>query len=254
MSQIAETVVLLVLLLKRNRTFWLMQTIWLTLLLVASLPAFAQTADPSQPEGTISGTVLDEHGEPFKGVQVCTYMRGAPSGSREARGDCPATSDEAGQFSIHHLAMRAITVEAIKLDDGYVAFAGTSVKDEVTLTPDQPSATVVLKLGPKPALILPSVTDTSTGKSVLVFQLVWTISNRDKPENNYSGGQTISQVNERALVPPNKYLVLTISASGYKTWVYHDPSDPSRPAIIRLQPGEEKELLVQLEPQAPVAP
>jgi hypothetical protein len=231
-----------------------MQTMWLTLLLVASLPAFAQTADPSPPEGTISGTVLDEHGEPFKGVQVCTYMRGAPSGSREARGDCPATTDEAGQFSIHHLAMRAITVEAIKLDDGYVAFAGTSVKGEVTLTPDQPSATVVLKLGPKPALILPSVTDISTGKSVLVFQVVWTISNRDKPENNYSGGQTISQLNERALVPPNKYLVLTVSASGYKRWVYSDPSDPSRPATIRLQPGEEKELLVQLEPQAPAAP
>jgi hypothetical protein len=253
MSQVVETVVLLELLLMLKRTFWLMQTMWLTLLLVASLPTFAQTADPSRLEGTISGTVFDEHGEPFKGVQVCTYMRGAPSGSREARGDCPATTDEAGQFSIHHLAMGAISVEAIKLDDGYVAFAGTSVKDEVTLTPNQPLATVVLKLGPKPAVILPSVKDGSTGETVLVFQVGWAISNRDKPNSNYSGGQTISQVNERALVPPDKSLVLTISASGYKTWVYHAPFDPSRSATIRLQPGEEKKLLVQLEPQAPAA-
>ncbi len=228
-----------------------MQTMWLTLLLVASLPAFAQTADSSRPEGTISGTVLDEHGEPFKGVQVCTYMRGAPSGSREARGDCPATTDEAGQFSIHHLAMGEISVEAIKLEDGYVAFAGTSVKDEVTLTPNQPSGTVVLKLGPKPALILPSVKDSSTGETIQVFQVGWAISNHDKPNSTYSGGQTISQVNERAIVPPDKYLVLTISASGYKLWTYHGPSDLSRPATIRLQPGEEKKLLVELEPEAP---
>jgi len=58
-------------------------------------------------------------------------------------------------------------------------------------------------------------------------------------------------VNERAIVPPEKYLVLTISARGYEKWVYHDPSDPSRPATIRLQPGEEKELFVELEPRAP---
>jgi len=223
-----------------------MQTMLLTLLLVASLPAYAQTADHSQPEGTISGTVLDEHGEPFKGVQVCNYMRVAPS-PREASGDCAATTDAAGQFSIHHLAMGAISVEAIKLDDGYVAFAGTSVKDEVTLTPDQPSATVVLKLGPKPAMILASVKDSSTGKPVPVFQVGWAIS-------NVSGGQTISQVNERALVAPDKSLVITISANGYKTWTYHDPSDPSRPATIRFEPGEERKLLVELEPEAPAEP
>lgn len=231
---------------------WLMRRIWLTLLLVASLPVFAQTASPSRPEGTISGTVLDEHGQPFKGVQVCTYMEGAPSGSRDARGDCPATTDGAGQFRINHVAMGTISVEAIKLDEGYVAFAGTSVKDEVTLTPNQPSATVVLKLGPKPGLLLPSVKDKVTRKPITVFQVSWAISDSDEPNRtHYSGGQTISQMNERALVPPEKNLVLTISANGYEKWVYHDPSDASRPAAIRLQPGEEKELVVELEPQAP---
>src|SRR6516165_9206092 len=109
----------------------------LTLLLLASLPTFRQTADSSQPEGTISGTVLDEHGQPFKGVAVCTYIIGAPSGSNEARGGCPVTTDEAGQFRIDHMAMRTFGVEAIKPEGGYVAFAGTSVKEVVTLTPSQ---------------------------------------------------------------------------------------------------------------------
>src|SRR5271165_2255661 len=54
--------------LKSKRNFWLMRPIWLALLLslLASLPTFPQTADSSQPEGTISGTVLDEHGQPFQ--------------------------------------------------------------------------------------------------------------------------------------------------------------------------------------------
>ena len=234
-----------------------MRPMLLTLLLLASLPTFRQTADSSQPEGTISGTVLNEHGQPFRGVAVCTYMPGAPSGSKEVRGDCPVTTDEAGQFRIDHMAMGTFGVEAIKPEDGYVAFAGTSVKEMVTLTPSQSSATVVLKLGPKPGVLLPNVKDKLTGEPIMSFQVSWEISEREiseSPNRSYSGGQTIEQGIKRAIVPPEKFLLLTISARGYKKWIYHDPSDPSRPAFIRLQPGEEKELLVELEPQAPAAP
>ena len=231
-----------------------MRPILLTLLFLASLPTFPQSADSSQPEGTITGTVLDEHGQPFKGVTVCTYMIGAPVGSKEARGDCPATTDEAGRFRIDHVAMGTFGVEAIKPEQGYIAFAGTSVKKMVTLTTSQSSATVALKLGPKPGVLLPSVKDKSTEKPLTDFEIGWMMfPDPDQPNTSSSGGQTISQGVRRAIVPPEKYLVLTIFARGYKKWFYHDPSDPSRPAFIRLQPGEEKELLVELEQQAPAA-
>jgi hypothetical protein len=214
--------------------------------------SLSKTANSSQPEGTINGTVLDEDGQPFKGVQVCTWMRDAPAGSRESRGDYPVvTTDQAGQFRIDHVAMGATGVEAIKPEDGYVAFAGTSVREVVTLTPDQRSATVVLKLGPKAGRLIPSVTDKFTGKPVIDFEVSWTIFDSDSPTSCSSGGQAIRQGIRGAIVPSEKYLVLAISASGYKKWFYCDPSDPSRPAFIRLQPGEEKELLVELEPQAP---
>ncbi len=230
-----------------------MRTMLLTLLLLASLPTFPQTADSSQPEGTISGSVLDEHGQPFKDVTVCSYMIGAPSGSKEARGDCPVTTDEAGQFRIDHMAMGTFGVEAIKPEDGYIAFAGTSVKKMVTLTPSQSAATVALMLGPKPGVLLPSVKDKLTGQPIISFQLSWEIVDANNPNRHSSGGQDITQGIKRAIVPPEKYLFLTISAAGYKKWISHDPADPSRPPLIRFRPGEEKELLVELEPEAPAA-
>jgi hypothetical protein len=159
--------------------------------------------------------------------------------------------------------MGVTSVEAIKPEDGYVAFAGTSVREEVTLTPNQSSATVLLKLGPKPGVLLPSVKDKYTGQPVTDFVVKWTIFDSERPNSSQdlirnatcciSGGQHIRQGIRRAIVPPEKYLVLTIWANGYKEWFYHDPSDPSRPAFTRLQPGEEKELLAELEPQAPAA-
>ena len=228
-----------------------MRPMWLTLLLLVSLPAFPQTANSSEANGTISGTVLDEHGQPFKNVQVCTYSRNAPSGSRESRGDCSARTDDAGQFRIDHVAMGEISVEAIKPEDGYVAFAGTSVVETVTLTADQPSATVFLRLGPKAAVLLAHVKDKFTGTAIPVFNISWEIFDSNESTGSYSGGQRIMPGDRRAIVPPEKYLVLIISAKGYKKWLYHDPADPSRPAFLRLQSGEEKELFVELEPQAP---
>jgi hypothetical protein len=102
--------------------------------------------------------------------------------------------------------MGATDVEAIKPEDDYVAFAGTSVRDVVTLTANQPSATVVLRLGPKAGVLLPSVKDKFTGEPVRDFQVNWAIFDSDEA-TSISGGQAINRLISRAIVPPEKYLV-----------------------------------------------
>jgi len=197
-----------------------------------------------QPEGTISGTALDEHGQPFKGVEVCTDMMGTHSRSKKARGDCPVTTDEGGQFRIDHGAMGTFGIEAIKLEDSYVAFAGTRVKGHLNTEPV--GGDNVLKLGPKPDMLLPSVEDKFTGKPVITFQEILTRVGAPQPGRPSDRDQARDTSTRKISCSDNL-------EPGYKKWIYHDPYDPSRPAFIRLQQGEEKELFVELEPQAPGA-
>jgi len=113
--------------------------------------------------------------------------------------------------------------------------AGTRIRDVVTLTPNQSSAAVILKLVPKPGVLVLSVKDELTGESIISFLESWAITDSDnRPSTGHSGGQTITQWTERAPAPPEKHLLLTISVDGYKKWIDHDPSDPSRPAFLHL--------------------
>jgi hypothetical protein len=51
----------------------------------------------------------------------------------------------------------------------------------------------------------------------------------------------------RSPVPPGLDLIVEVHAGGYRRWFYIDPST-SQPTM-RLSPGEEKELDVELEPE-----
>ena len=114
------------------------------------------------------------------------------------------------------MAMGMFGLAAIKPEDGYIAFGGTSVREIVTLTPSQSSTTVVSKLGPKPGVLLPSAKDKFTGEPITDFHLIWEIVDSESRRSRVSGGQFIRKGNSHAIVPPEKYLTLTIFASGYK--------------------------------------
>jgi hypothetical protein len=143
-----------------------------------------------------------------------------------------ATTDEAGQFRVDHVADGSDQRHVNKAGrTTNVAFARTGVSGVVALTPNQLSATVVLKLGPKSGILLPSVEGTNSLRSCY-----WLCQNQQSvglPQNllwAFLGEQTIRYGERRAVVPPEN-LVLTISARGYKKWVYHD-HPPTANALV----------------------
>jgi len=224
-----------------------MRLTWLVVsfLVVASL-AYSQAAGPAPTEGRIIGTVLDELGQPIEEAQVCTDLTSAPRRVSE----CNVRTDKTGQFQIDQLAMGTYEVNALKFEDGYQDFGPPGHLQRITITPQSPLADVIFKLGPREGILIPSVRDKVTGKVLRNFCVQW---KTESTGNFRSGSMLFSVIGTQSTVPAEQDLTLTAAAKGYKTWVYADPSDPSRLLHIRVRSGEHKALSIELEPEAKVA-
>jgi len=227
-----------------------MRSTWFAIsLLVFSVPAvYSQHSQPTQPEGRVIGTVLDEQDQPIDNAQVCTHVS-LPGKTVET---CSAQSTSTGQFQMDHLPMGTFGVVASKDEDGY---GGSDPSDEiqtVTLTPEAPMASVILKLGPKGGILVPSARDKVTGKPVYGFVLTWHVAGTD---GSWSGGAGFSRWTTRTSIPAEKDVIIDrVSARGYKKWVYTDPLSPSGRLQFHLQHGDYKSIIIELEPEAKDAP
>jgi hypothetical protein len=201
-------------------------------------------------EGTITGTVVNEQGDPVSGATIwCSVMQGTQSNSVSS-----GKTDATGKFQLEHLPWDTYTISATKHADGY---GGSSqpVSDPVTLTSEHPAATVVLKLGPKEGILLPTVSDKVTGERLFDFTVHSTVEEFEgQTHNTSSGSWGVSRWTKQVLLPSNKDVMLHITKLGYRTWWYMDPSQPNGPGILRLQPGEVRELDIELEPAPKAAP
>jgi hypothetical protein len=195
-------------------------------------------------EGTITGTVVDEQGTPISGATVwCSVDEGQHMNSTSS-----GLSDKTGKFQIEHLPWNTYTISATKHADGY---GGSSqlVSEPVILTSEHPSATVVVKLGPKEGILLPTVSDKVTGERLFDFTVHSTVEEFEgQTHNTSSGNWGVSRWTKQVLLPSNKDVMLHITKPGYRPWWYMDPSQPNGPGILRLQPGEVRELNIELEP------
>lgn len=212
-----------------------------TLLVLLALPALAQGGPPSssvQPEGTISGFVLDAHDQIVEHASVCTNS----FSNSTSMTNCRTFTDQNGHFTIEHVPMKSYTVFAAKEEDGY-SMVEQIPGQSVALTANQPFAQLTLKLGPRSAMLTGTVRDKATGKPIgpegkLSITYV-------SVEENFSG--TISGLDGaklRANLPADKEFIVFVSGAIYKPWFYIN--DQSRPTL-RLEPGEEKVLDVELE-------
>ena len=233
-----------------ERLLMRLTSVALYLLLLAAPMALSQSRD-----GTVTGTVLDERNQPIPDARVCTVVsHPVKSNQWTSEKQCFGHTDITGQFQIQHLPMGTFSVSAEKLEDGYADFNLTNVFPTVTLTPEEPFATVVVKLEPQGGILVPFVKDKVTGKRLFNFMVHWTVDNSDNPANGCSGGAGFSQLTTRTSLPKGKDILLEVTARGYRKWVYSDGAEPPRPMRLRLQSGEQRVLKVELEPEVKSAP
>lgn len=229
-----------------------MRPTWITALLVlAALPTSAQTGpSPNSPDvkqqGRIVGTVVNDAGEPIREAELCTRIT-TPNGST---GSCGGTNtDDKGAFAISQLPLSKIEVYARAGLQGYLQEDAAIEKQTVTLTRQAPMARVTLTVGPKPGVLIINVTNKATGKALNSF-FVRLIAESGGYCSGSGNFRRLYNSGEAVLVPVGSATeaIVEVSAQGYKSWFYSDPSDPSRP-VLRLESGEERSLEVQLEPK-----
>ena len=216
-----------------------MRSSWLAtgILLLLSVPLMrAQTNAPTQPEGRITGTVINADGEPISQADVCKIITRARSSSTNCSA---ARADEHGGFEITHVEMGKVGLYAEKNEAGYWDENGSTTQT-VTLTPEKPAANVILNLGGRPGELSIVVRDKAAGKPVAPCTA-----------RSIQGDHTFINTCEASfalLLRPDTDAIIQVSAPGYKNWYYIDPNDPSQP-VLRLKPGEQKSLEVELEPK-----
>jgi hypothetical protein len=207
-------------------------------------PAQIEQTPTDRPEGRIIGVITNDDGEPIAGAMACMEIA-VSNGSHTSCGG-PETNAR-GEFEIRSVPMGKIGVYAQKALGGYWQDKeSTKMMKTVNLTPESPTAHVVLKIGPKPAELIVNVTDSQTGKPVNTFFVRWitdTSSACSGTGNFMRAGTSGVRVPIRAAAD----MLIEVSATGYKSWYFSDPSDPSRP-VLRLESGEEKTLNAELVP------
>jgi hypothetical protein len=188
-----------------------------------------------QTSGSIRGTVVDERGSVLSGAIVGVYPISGPTQHSIVR---EAETDAAGRFSLDRLDWGKYNVCARKEDLDYpntfFTFYGDRAPNEASLTPASPTADVKIRVGPKAAILIGSVTNSGNGAPVnATFKLVRTAS----PGDWFS---TSAPSSYRLLLPPSTDVLLEVTAPGFQTW------SPGHP--LRLQSGAELRLDVALQP------
>jgi len=209
----------------------------ISFLLVSAFLAQAQTDERDHPDGRITGTVVDQAQRPIAGA----WVMAVGTLNQSLNNPPSAKSDSTGQFEIAGLALRSYHVYASKPLDGYPE-ADPAYIDEnqsaIALSPDQPLGSVIISLR-KAGMLITDVRDKATGKAVSAYYKL------SVPKR----WQRQGELSYPLLIHPSTDVVLEVSARGYKTWFYSDPSNPSRPLPLRLESGEQRSLRIDLEAQ-----
>ncbi|PYY13929.1 MAG: hypothetical protein DMG61_11675 [Acidobacteria bacterium] len=211
----------------------------LFLILVCSLASVTLASNVKPSVGTISGTVIDEAGQPVELALVSVELldnrpRGTPVRYVE--------TNKAGHYEIQGLVLGPHKIFAKKETAGYpdtsFAFYSEHKFSTVNLTQQNSSAVVNIRLGPKAGTLRLKLVDAVTGK--LPSGTV-TLRRAAHPEMFFS-----TSTDKPVLVPALTDVDLSISAPGYATW----PATLDRKSQVFLQADEVRDIEIALVPQS----
>jgi hypothetical protein len=214
-----------------------------TVLLLSAAAGRAQSDKRPPAEARIVGTVLDPQGKPLKNIFIHAVL--------EQTGMYMPTADsnDAGQFVIGDLGPGTYDIFGESDSAGYpntaLSFYTNENPIKVTLG-NYGTATVVLVLGQKAAVLSGTLLDKVTGRVIVSPHAPHFIV--EKMSNREDSIEFLGSAKFRWLIPPRVEVTLKVTAEGYKPRLYSDPSNPSKPLPLRLESGEERILKIELEP------
>lgn len=219
-------------------------------LLLSALFLLAQTAQHPKSRGKIEGIVLDEQGRPVKNIGIHAVLE------RTGMHMPSANSDDDGRYLISGLEPGTYDIFGESDRDAYpdtaMSFYSTSEPLKVRLEGDEPSATLVLGLGPRAGILTGTVVDQFTGRAVLSrYNAHFILKRLSNPDESI---EITNPPTFRLLIPPGVQVTLDVAADGYKPWFYADPSNPAEHLPLRLESGQEVPLVVTLQPSSKGSP
>ena len=217
-----------------NRTF----KIW-ALSCMAVIAAYTQQQD----RGSITGLVLTESGQPIADAEVEALLIGRPPGSHFR---VSVMTDSQGRFAIDGLTWGSYRIVPSKEEELYPDVSSPLYDNGRRFTgkmsTENPTAFVLVVIGPKSARITAGVTDSATGAQVSHTRIrVWRWKQTSSLAENL-------EPSFRVLIPSDVEIGLEVSAPGYERWFY--PGDPSWPQgkPLLVKSGETLPVDIKLKP------
>jgi hypothetical protein len=196
--------------------------------------------------GIIKGLVVNEQGKPVGAAHV-TWTRAVKGEAEVHIGPVEfVLTDGRGRFLIHGLTVGTpYNVYGQKDEDNYAdpspGFYNPKGETVTAIAADPDKAVdVAIHVGPKAGRLNWNVTDAVTGKPVNPTMEVV----RSDTGASLGGG---GPAQDTHLLPSDTDLVFSVSAPGYRTWHY-SAGDKKHRSPLRLKPGEEKTVNIQLQP------